>query len=109
MRNFDAKTTEVGHNVYTINLFLKRKIKSKHLDERVNKTQHAHLKRSSKSLPDTDNLNTETWLKNIPFSSPVERFIFAIKEQEICTNYLVSKRGSKNSKSGKCRLCNTTN
>lgn len=103
MRNFDAKTTEVGHNVYTINLFLKRKIKSKHLDERVNKTQHAHFKRSSKSLPDNDKL------KNIPFSSPVERFIFAIKEQEICTNYLASKRGSKNSKSGKCKLCNTTN
>ena len=45
MRNFDAETNEVGHNVYTTSLFLKRKIKSKHLDELVNKTQHGHLKR----------------------------------------------------------------
>lgn len=110
MRNFDAETMEVGHNVKTTSLFLKRKIKSNHLNEWVNKTQHEYLKYSRKDAPDIGNLKTEAWLKNAPFSSPVEGFIFAIQEEEIYTNHLASKRDTENNKTTKCRpICNPRN
>ena len=44
MRDFDAETSEVNHNVKTTNFFLKRQIKINPLDELVHKIQHGHLK-----------------------------------------------------------------
>ena len=60
-------------------------------------------------MQDIDNQNTEIWLKNAPFSSHTEGFIFAIQEEEIYTNHLAAKRDKENNKSAKCRLCKTEN
>ena len=107
MENFDIDTNDLGHNAKTTNLSLKRKMKSNHLDKWINKNQHGYLKRSSKSLQDIDNQSTEIWLKNAPFSSHTEVFIFLVQEEEIYTNHLATKRDKENNKSEKCRLCKT--
>ena len=109
MENFDIDTNNLDHNAKTTNLSLKRKIKSNHLEKWVNKNQHGYLKRSRKSVQDIDNQNTEIWLKNAPFSSHTEGFIFAIQEEEIYKNHLAAKRDKENNKSAKCRLCKTEN
>ena len=109
MENFDIGTNSLDHNAKTTNLSLKRKIKSNHLEKWVNKNQHGYLKRSRKSVQDIDNQNTEIWLKNAPFSSHTEGFIFAIREEEIYTNHLAAKRDKENDKSAKCRPCKTEN
>ena len=109
MENFDIDTNNLDHNAKTTNLSLKRKIKSNHLEKWVNKNQHGYLKRSRKSVQDIDNQNTEIWLKNAPFSSHTEGFIFAIQEEEIYKNHLAAKRDKENNKSAKCRLCTTEN
>ena len=109
MENFDIGTNSLDHNAKTTNLSLKRKIKSNHLEKWVNKNQHGYLKRSRKSVQDIDNQNTEIWLKNAPFSSHTEGFIFAIQEEEIYTNHLAAKRDKENDKSAKCRPCKTEN
>ena len=88
MENFDIDTNSLDYNAKTTNLSLKRKIKSNHLEKWVNKNQHGYLKRSRKSVQDIDNQNTEIWLKNAPFSSHTEGFIFAIQEEEIYTNHI---------------------
>ena len=109
MEKYDIDTNNLDHNAKTTNLSLKRKIKSNHLEKWVNKNQHGYLKRSRKSVQDIDNQNTEIWLKNAPFSSHTEGFIFAIQEEEIYTNHLAAKRDKENNKSAKCRLCKTEN
>ena len=91
MEKYDIDTNNLDHNAKTTNLSLKRKIKSNHLEKWVNKNQHGYLKRSRKSVQDIDNQNTEIWLKNAPFSSHTEGFIFAIQEEEIYTNHLAAK------------------
>ena len=78
MENFDTDTNDLDHNAKTANLSLKRKIKSSLLQKWVNKNQHGYLKRSRKSVQNTDNQNTDIWLKNTPFSSHTKGFIFAI-------------------------------
>ena len=60
-------------------------------------------------MQDIVNQNTEIWLKNAPFSSHTEGFIFAIQEEEIYTNHLAEKRDKGNNKYAKCRLCKTEN
>ena len=57
----------------------------------------------------TDSQNTDIWLKNVPFSSHAEGFIFSIQEKEIYTNHLAPKRDKENNKSTKSRLCKTEN
>ena len=109
MENFDIDANSLDHNAKTTNLSLKRKIKSNHLDKWVNENQHRYLKRSRKSVQDIDNQNTEIWLKNAPFSSHTEGFIFAFQEEETYTNHLAAKRDKGNNKSAKCRLCKTEN
>ena len=78
MENFDIDTNNLDHDARTSDLSLKRKIKSNHLEKWVNKNQHGYLKRSRKSVQNTDNQNTDIWLKNTPFSSHTKGFIFAI-------------------------------
>ena len=80
MEKYDIDTNNLDHNAKTTNLSLKRKIKSNHLEKWVNKNQHGYLKRSRKSVQDIDNQNTEIWLKNAPFSSHTEVFIFTIQD-----------------------------
>ena len=80
MENFDIDTNSLDYNAKTTNLSLKRKIKSNHLEKWVNKNQHGYLKRSRKNVQDIDNQNTEIWLKNAPFSSHTEVFIFTIQD-----------------------------
>ena len=60
-------------------------------------------------MQDIDNQNTEIWLKNAPFSSHAEGFIFVIQEEEIYKNHLAAKRDKENNKSAKCRPCKTEN
>ena len=109
MENFDIDANNLDHNTKTTNLSLKRKIKSNHLEKWINKNQHGYLKRSRKSVQHIDNQNTEIWLKNAPFSSHTEGFIFVIQEEEIYTNHVAAKREKENNKSAKCRLCKTEN
>ena len=109
MENFYIDTNNLDHNAKTTYLSLKRKIKSNHLEKGVNKNQHRYLNRSRKSVKDIDNQNTEIWLKNAPFFSHNEAFIFTIQEEEIYTNHLAAKRDKENDKSAKCRLCKTEN
>ena len=109
MDNFDIDTNNLDHNAKTTNLSLKRKIKSNHLEKWVNKNQQGYSKRSRKSVQEIDNQNTEICLKNAPFSSNTEGFIFVIQEEEIYTNHLPAKRDKENNKSEKFRLCKTEN
>ena len=80
MKNFDIDTNSLDYNAKTTNLSLKCKIKSNHLDKWVNKNQKGYLKCSRKRVQDINNQNTEIWLKNAPFSSHTEVFIFAIQD-----------------------------
>ena len=109
MDNFDIDTNNLDHNAKTTNLSLKRKIKNNHLEKWVNKNQHGYSKHSRKSVQEIDNQNTEICLKNAPFSSNTEGFIFVIQEEEIYTNHLPAKRDKENNKSEKFRLCKTEN
>ena len=69
----------------TITDKIKRRLNGKRKEDWLKKPQHGYLNKKIKENENTDQTTSDIWIKEGKFSSHVEGFLFAIKEQEIDT------------------------
>ena len=97
----DTTDTESPKN---ISMRIKQKMKENHVTTWIKKPQHGYLFRTRKSVGQTNEDLTNSWLKKSTFSSHVEGYICAVQEEEISTRSLKAKR-SRGDENPNCRLC----
>jgi len=90
-----------------------RYLKSKSIEKSslyTNKTMHGYIDRQLEKDTNIDHKVSKSWTRNRFMKSDFEAYAFAIKEQEISTNFIKAKRAKDNMNitlDSKCRLCKT--
>ena len=101
--NFSVKS---GNNIPTP-MLQKKEVKENHYKARPNKVQHDNLQNSRTRAAHVNKELTEKWLNNVPFSTYIEGYLFAIQEEEINANNLKNKGSKYNKLKPSYRLCHT--
>ena len=78
-----------------------------------NKVMHGYIAKSIENNPKIDQKTSKSWTRNEDMSSEFEAYAFAIKDQEIATKYIKTKRQKGNTSNTitdtRCRLCKSAN